>query len=102
MICVSCVSYGVDSVFVWVKSILCFMWLFLSLAMLGVYLSSYASHSCIECVFIVAFLQDGDLTPMIVARYLHRYNDDTRPAMSMESFCYQCNSNFFPRSCYGF
>ena len=37
---------------------------------------------------------DGDLTPMIVARYLHRYNDDTRPAMSMESFCYQCNSNF--------
>ena len=38
---------------------------------------------------------DGDLTPMIVARYLHRYNDDTRPVMSMESFCYQCNSNFF-------
>ena len=39
---------------------------------------------------------------MIVARYLHRYNDDTRPVMSMESFCYQCNSNFFPRSYYGF
>ena len=38
---------------------------------------------------------DGDLTPMIVARYLHRYNDDTRPAMSMESFCYQCNSFLF-------
>ena len=38
---------------------------------------------------------DGDLTPIIVARYLHRYNDDTRPAISMESFCYQCNSKFF-------
>ena len=72
------------------------------LAIIGVYLSSYASDSCIVCVFIVAFLQDGDLTPMIVARYLHRYNDDTRPAMSMESFCYQCNSKFLPRSCYGF
>ena len=45
---------------------------------------------------------DGDLTPMIVARYLHRYNDDTRPVMSMESFSYQCNSNLFPRSCYDF
>ena len=62
------------------------MWLFLSLAIIGVYLSSYASDSCIACVFIVAFLQDGDLTPMIVARYLHRYNDDARPGTSMEAF----------------
>ena len=29
---------------------------------------------------------DGDLTPMIVARYLHRYNDDARPGTSMEAF----------------
>ena len=73
------------------------MWLFLSLAIIGVYLSSYASDSCIVCVFIVAFLQDGDLTPMIVARYLHRYNDDARPGTSMEAFLL-----FFLMSCYNF
>ena len=67
---------------------LCFMWLFLSLAIIGVYLSSYASDSCIACVFIVVSLQDGDFNLMIVARYLHRYNDDAPPVMSMESFCY--------------
>ena len=46
------------------------MWLFLSLAMLGVYVSSYASDSCIVCVFIVACLQDGDLTAMLQPMYL--------------------------------
>ena len=65
---------------------LCFMWLFLSLAIIGVYLSSYASDSCIAFVFIVVFLQDGDFNLMIVARYLHRYNDDARPGTSMEAF----------------
>ena len=75
----------------------CFMWFFLSLAIIGVYLSSYASDSCIACVFIVAFLQDGDFTLMIVARYLHRYNDDARPGTSMEAFLL-----FFPMSCYNF
>ena len=73
------------------------MWLFLSLAIIGVYLSSYASDSCTACVFIVAFLQDGDFNLMIVARYLHWYNDDARPGTSMEAFLL-----FFPRSCYGF
>ena len=48
----------------------CFMWLFLSLAIIAVYLSSYASDSCIACVFIVAVLQDGDLTAMLQPMYL--------------------------------
>ena len=65
---------------------LCFMWLFLSLAIIGVYLSSYASDSCIAYVCIVALLQDGDFNLMIVARYLHRYDDDARPGTSMEAF----------------
>ena len=68
--------------------LLCFMWLFLSLAIIGVYLSSYASDSCIACVCIVAFLQDGDFNLMIVARYLHWYNDDARPGTSMEAFLF--------------
>ena len=43
---------------------------------------------------LLLFLQDGDFNLMIVARYLHRYNDDARPGTSMEAFLV-----FFPRSC---
>ena len=53
--------------------------------------------SVIACVFIVVSLQDGDFNLMIVARYLHWYNDDARPGTSMEAFLL-----FSPRSCYGF